>query len=109
MCELLNCGDARIVLVALEGLENLLKVGEKDSNNNGSNEYANLIEECGGLDHIEALQSHSNNEIYEKVVNILETYFAAEEDDQNTTPNVADGAYAFGMSTTTSGSHAFHF
>jgi len=109
MCELLTCGDARIILVALEGLENLLKVGEKDSSNNGSNEYANHIEECGGLDHIEALQSHNNNEIYEKVVNILETYFAAEEDDQNTTPNVNlnDGAFSFGMSS--GGSGAFHF
>lgn len=107
LCELLTCGDARIILVALEGLENLLKVGEKDSNENGSNEYANLIEECGGLDNIEGLQSHSNNEIYEKVVNLLETYFAAEEDDQNTAPNVSEGAFTFGMASNSGSNFRF--
>eukprot|EP01126_Amoeba_proteus_P047924 TRINITY_DN550_c0_g1_i3.p1 TRINITY_DN550_c0_g1~~TRINITY_DN550_c0_g1_i3.p1 ORF type:complete len:516 (+),score=83.97 TRINITY_DN550_c0_g1_i3:80-1627(+) len=99
MCDLLSCADARIILVALEGLENLLKVGEKDAKANGANDYANSIEECGGLDKIEELQNHANAEIYDKAVNILETYFAAEEDDQNTTPNVNmnDGSFSFGI------------
>jgi len=110
LCELLSCGDARIILVALEGLENLLKVGDKDSNDTSTNEYANMIEECGGLDHIEVLQSHSNNEIYEKVVHILETYFAAEEDEHNTVPNVnSNGSFNFGMGGSNAPSGAFHF
>jgi len=99
LCELLTCGDARIILVALEAVENLLKVGDTNGGDSGNNEYANLIEECGGLDNIEALQSHKNNDIYDKVIHILETYFAAEEDDQNTTPNLnQEGGFSFGVS-----------
>ncbi len=29
LCDLLSCSDARIVTVALEGLENILKVGQR--------------------------------------------------------------------------------
>ena len=31
LCDLINCSDARIVTVALEGLENILKVGQVES------------------------------------------------------------------------------
>lgn len=43
MCGLLSCADTRIVLVALEGLENILKVGEKDARQTGINMYASTI------------------------------------------------------------------
>jgi len=97
MCELLTNTDARIILVGLEALENILKVGEKDSKETGINEYASIVEECHGLDKLEQLQNHQNQEIYEKSVNILETYFAAEEEDQNVSPNINNGSYHFGM------------
>jgi len=84
LCDLLVCSNARIINVALEGLENILKVGEKDIEQTGGiNQYATFIEEAEGLDKIEQLQNHSNNEIYEKSVKILETYFAAEEEDES--------------------------
>ncbi|OVA13566.1 Armadillo [Macleaya cordata] len=87
LCDLLACPDPRIMTVCLEGLENILKVGEADKElgkNNGVNIYAQMIDECEGLDKIENLQSHDNNEIYEKAVKILERYWVEdEEDDQN--------------------------
>jgi HEAT repeat protein len=108
MCELLLTSDVRIILVALEGLENLLKEGDKDLKDTGENEYANIIENCNGLDSIEELQNHQNNEIYEKAVNILETYFGAEADDQNTAPNVNSSMNAFNFeSDPTSGGFSF--
>ncbi|KAJ4915007.1 Importin subunit alpha-4 [Raphanus sativus] len=85
LCDLLICPDPRIVTVCLEGLENILKIGEADKEmglNGGVNLYAQLIEESDGLDKIENLQSHDNNEIYEKAVKILERYWAEEEDEQ---------------------------
>jgi hypothetical protein len=36
---LLACPDARIITVALEGLENLLKVGEKDAKASGGKKF----------------------------------------------------------------------
>ncbi|KAK4487374.1 hypothetical protein RD792_006000 [Penstemon davidsonii] len=74
LCDLLVCSDPRIVLVCLEGLENILKVGEAEKGNTGDvNYFSQLIDEAEGLEKIETLQSHDNNEIYEKAVNILET------------------------------------
>ncbi|XP_057778828.1 importin subunit alpha-4 [Salvia miltiorrhiza] len=93
LCDLLICPDPRIVTVCLEGLENILKIGEADKENGqngGINIYAQMIDDCEGLDKIENLQSHDNNEIYEKAVKILEKYWVEEDEDQN----LADGAEA---------------
>ena len=38
-----------------------------------------MVDEANGLDKIEELQNHSNREIYEKAVNILETFFDVED------------------------------
>jgi len=37
-----------------------------------------LIEEANGLDHLEALQNHSSQKIYEMSFNIVEKYFQGE-------------------------------
>lgn len=115
LCDLLICPDPRIVTVCLEGLENILKVGEMDKEagmNGGINLYAQMIDECDGLDKIENLQTHDNNEIYEKAVKILEKYWAEEDEEQilpdgidgnqqgfqfgNSQPNVPAGGFKFG-------------
>jgi hypothetical protein len=101
LCDLLDLSDARIILVALEGLDNLLRVGEKDAQTTGVNQVAEQIEECHGLDKIIALQRHRNTEIYEKALKILETYFETEEEDQNMTPNTnpVQQVFQFGSAT----------
>ncbi|MCL7035057.1 hypothetical protein MKW94_003590, partial [Papaver nudicaule] len=89
LCDLLTCADARIVTVCLEGLENILKVGEAEKtmgNTDGVNLYAQMIDEEEGLEKIENLQSHDNTEIYEKAVKILETYWLEEDDDEMPPP-----------------------
>ena len=72
MCDLLTVMDAKIVQVALSGLENILKYGEQESKESGTNPYAVQIEECYGLDKIEFLQSHENLDIYQKAFDIIE-------------------------------------
>ncbi|KAK1294687.1 Importin subunit alpha-1 [Acorus calamus] len=92
LCDLLVCPDPRIVTVCLEGLENILKVGEAEKNlgNSGDvNLYAQMIDEMEGLEKIESLQSHDNTEIYEKAVKILETYWLEEEDEAMPTGDAA--------------------
>ncbi|TVU22411.1 hypothetical protein EJB05_32105 [Eragrostis curvula] len=100
LCDLLVCPDSRIVTVCLEGLENILKVGEQDktSGATGDNVFAQMIDEAEGLEKIENLQSHDNNEIYEKAVKLLEVYWLDEEDDAMATAAEAPpGIFDFGQ------------
>lgn len=98
LVDLLICPDPRIVTVCLEGLENILTVGEADKNmgnNGGVNLYAQLIDDAEGSEKIENLQTHDNNEIYERAVKILETYWL-EEEDETMPPGEASGSGFFG-------------
>ena len=51
--------------------------------NGGINVFAQTVDECEGLDKIENLQTHDNNEIYEKAVKILERYWAEEDEEES--------------------------
>lgn len=89
LCDLLSTVDSKVVEVALNGLDNVLKLGQHDARiNSGNNPYAFKIEECGGLDKIEFLQGHQNEKIYKKAFQIIETYFSQEEEDTNLMPQV---------------------
>jgi HEAT repeat protein len=113
LCDLLTCPDPRIVTVSLEGLENILKVGEQEKdvgNSGGINLYARYIDEAEGLEKIENLQTHDNNEIYEKAVKILETYWLEEDEDQNLAPGAEAGQnFAFGSSQAAAPPGGFNF
>lgn len=96
LCGMLKCGDAKMIIVVLDALNNILKVGKKE-NSMEDNEYADIVEECGGLDTLEELQRHENEEVYEKSVKILQNYFESEEDDgMGMAPQVENGQFAFG-------------
>lgn len=61
LCDLLTSTDNKIIQVALDGLENILKVGEADKEMNGGvNKYALFVEEAGGMLAIHNLQHHEN-------------------------------------------------
>jgi hypothetical protein len=90
LCDLLGVVDTKIVEVALNGIENILKLGQMDANAKGAgNAYALKVEECGGLDRIEYLQGHQNEKIYKKAFHIIEQYFSQEEDDTGLMPQVS--------------------
>lgn len=87
LCDLLACPDNKIIQVALDGLENILKVGEMDKEAGAEgageqiNRYALFIEEVGGMEKIHECQNNANEEIYMKAYNIIEKYFSDEEGD----------------------------
>merc|ERR1711916_422065 len=95
LCDLLFINDPRIVLVALEGLENILKIGELDAKTMGFNHYAALVDEADGLEKLDAMQSHQNHDVYQKASSILTRFFAGDSDDEGdfVAPD-ADGGFA---------------
>uniref|UniRef100_A0A6Q2XI05 Importin subunit alpha n=1 Tax=Esox lucius TaxID=8010 RepID=A0A6Q2XI05_ESOLU len=101
LCDLLTVMDSKIVQVALNGLENILRLGDQEAKQDGGqhgsgiNPYCSLIEEAYGLDKIEFLQSHENQEIYQKAFDLIEHYFGVEEDDQNLAPLVDEANQQF--------------
>ena len=104
--------DAKIVQVALSGLENILECGAnnaRNSNDPNNNLYANKVEECYGLDKIEFLQSHENMEIYKKAFYIIEKYFGSEENDTDKliAPSSRSESFQFDMMGEIPGQFAF--
>jgi len=97
LCDLLTCNDPRLVTVALEGIENVLKAGELDATTNSStNPYTNFVDEAEGLDKLEQLQNHQNEDVYKKAVHILETYFGLDDDEDDAlAPTTQDNGYVF--------------
>jgi importin subunit alpha-1 len=83
LCNLIECQDQKIILVALEGIENILRVGKADAAmTGGSNRFADLVEECTGLDKLENVQqNNSNDDIVKRAASIISSYFDSYEVD----------------------------
>ncbi|CAG9134328.1 unnamed protein product [Plutella xylostella] len=87
---LLASPDHRAAAVVLDGLTHLLQAADRY----GQVEALCIrLEEIGALDKIEALQHHENEQIYKKVVHIMDTYFAETED--QAAPEATDDQYQF--------------
>ena len=103
ICELLDVGEARVVMIALEALEAILKLEKTNPQATGHSglHYATLVDEAGGVDGLERLQEHTHEGIYQRAVRVIETYFGCEDDEEvseNLAPAV-DGnsaSYLFG-------------
>ncbi|KAI4496543.1 hypothetical protein M0804_000353 [Polistes exclamans] len=72
-CNLLDSKDWKTVLVVLDGISNILEASAKM----GEIERVTLmIEENGGLDKIECLQQNENEQVYQRAIAIIDTYFS---------------------------------
>jgi len=97
LCSVLTTNDSKIVMIALDAIEKILEVGVRVDR-----DYANIVDESDGLDRIEQLQEHENDNVYKKAISIIETYFGVEEEgDENVLPGVSsEGQFAFGLPAT---------
>ena len=86
LCDLLEVGDAKVVEVALDGLEAILRAGEASGL-----DFVTLLHEADGSERLERLQAHANERIYQRAVTIIERYLGVEEDDE---PGGAGHAHA---------------
>uniref|UniRef100_A0A3Q4GCA2 Importin subunit alpha n=1 Tax=Neolamprologus brichardi TaxID=32507 RepID=A0A3Q4GCA2_NEOBR len=92
-CNLLTVKDAQVVQVVLDGLSNILKMADDEAET-----IANLIEECGGLEKVEQLQNHENEDIYKLAYEIIDQFFSSDDidEDTNLVPEaIQGGTYGF--------------
>ncbi|KAF4323608.1 hypothetical protein BBO99_00001971 [Phytophthora kernoviae] len=101
LAKLLDVQDPRMINVSLDALENILRAGEADmSVAESENRMARYIEEADGIELIQNLQFHQEEEIYEKSVHIIREYFDGEDDeDFDIAPDMdfASQQFSFGM------------
>jgi hypothetical protein len=95
ICDLLDVGEVRILLVAIDALEAILKSSPN------SNVFTKLVDEAEGIEKLENLQDHENHDVYQKAMRLIETYFNGEEESENLAPTVSNNAFSFGISTKT--------
>jgi importin subunit alpha-6/7 len=70
----------------MEGIKNILAAGERLRDMPGSantNTFSVMLEDAGGLDLLENLQSHQSEDVSSRAVEILSTYFEAATDDND--------------------------
>jgi len=93
LCSVIDVADPKILLVVLDAIECILRAGKNDGR-----DYIGFVDECDGLDKIEKLQEHANNNVYEKAVFIIESYFGVDdEEDENLVPTVNGDTFSFGL------------
>uniref|UniRef100_A0AAQ4NZL1 Importin subunit alpha n=1 Tax=Gasterosteus aculeatus aculeatus TaxID=481459 RepID=A0AAQ4NZL1_GASAC len=77
-CNLLSVKDSQVVQVVLDGLKNILIMAGDEAST-----IAEIIEECGGLEKIENLQQHENEDIYKLAFEIIDQYFSGDDIDED--------------------------
>lgn len=92
LCSMLNIPDGKMITVALDALDRILEVGEKLGKG-----YVTLVDEADGIDLLERLQEHDNENVYRKTVEIIEKYFNVEDEDENLAPADDGNAFTFGV------------
>lgn len=110
LVNLLKCPDANMIKVCLDTLLKILQTGDHITGIHEENKMALFIEEADGVDKIQELQYHDNEEIYEKALHIIREYYnGGDEEDYHLGPDFDphSGQFAFGMGD--ADSHQFNF
>mmetsp|Transcript_120254 Transcript_120254/g.218537 ORF Transcript_120254/g.218537 Transcript_120254/m.218537 type:complete len:547 (+) Transcript_120254:72-1712(+) len=83
LLDLISLSDVKMISVALDALQNMLRVGLDQQQEKGlqENPIATILEQAEGLSKIEKLQEDPNEQVYSKAMKILEGFFPLEDDD----------------------------
>jgi hypothetical protein len=81
LCQALTIDDPAAILVTMEALEAILL-----SQVPSEKPIEQLFEEYGALDHLESLQEHASEDVYNKAAHIIATYFSQQGDSDDDAP-----------------------
>jgi len=82
LCDLLLCSDADTLSICLVGMENILSAEESDEENKEVIfQYIGMVDDCGGWDKIERLQTHPDIDVFAMSAMMLVKYWVSESDD----------------------------
>ncbi|KAM7354079.1 karyopherin subunit alpha [Cochliomyia hominivorax] len=106
-CDLLDARDPRTIKVVLTGLSNLFALADRLG---GAENLCLMVEEMGGLDKLENLQQHENEEVYKKAYAIVDAYFSsADGAESELAPQEVNGALEFNAAQTKAPEGGFTF
>lgn len=88
LCHLLTARDTKIILVILDALGNILSMAEQV---NQLDQMCMMLEELGGVDKIEQLQTHENKDVYQAALKLIDKYLGADDEDANVAAPVGNG------------------
>jgi len=107
ICRMLDVQQPRLQVTCLKAIAAFLRVGEnlkaKLPEWQGRNKFAEHIEEVGGLDKIEGIQTieHVEQSVYRRAVKLIETYWGSSDNAEqpSTAPqvNATKNQFAFGL------------
>jgi importin subunit alpha-2 len=95
LCDMLTVKEAKVITIILDAINNILEAATKCGQQEG---LCMMIEEVGGLDKIEQLQQHENEQVYNSALRLIDTYFNEEDaaEDGNVAPEATDdGTFQF--------------
>ncbi|XP_028273378.1 importin subunit alpha-1-like [Parambassis ranga] len=91
LLSLLTVKESKMTLVGLDAVCNILQMAQKTGD---LEKLCLMVEELGGLDTLEMLQTHSNEAVSKSAFNIIEKFFS-EDEDVSLVPDASPDSYGF--------------
>uniref|UniRef100_UPI00358E25E5 importin subunit alpha-1 n=1 Tax=Myxine glutinosa TaxID=7769 RepID=UPI00358E25E5 len=90
---LLNVKDSKLLLVIIDALENVFSAAQQVDE---TTSLCLMVEELGGVDRLEVLQTHPNEDVYKAALKLITKYFSEEEEEvHDVAPEVSENAFEF--------------